>query len=370
MSEPAPLFPVNRLHLDELSDDIGIMQHAIGRRPDPAHGYCTDDVARALQVDLLHGTELGWPAVARPARRSLSFLEAAFDPRSGRFRNFRSVDGAWLDAVGSEDSHARAALALGQASVAAGEPGFRSTAATLLEQALPAMVRFHHLRPRAAAILACDVAAQAGSRAAAAMLPVLLAEVMRATEPRNPSDRDWLWPEPVLTYENGLVPRALITAGGRLEDAAAVRRGLDLLDWLVAAQMAPEGHFSAVGNDGWWPQGGQRARYDQQPMEATALLLAAESAYAVTRDRRHLATMEWTYAWFLGQNDGRCPVALPAEGAGQDGLTPTGANTNQGAESTLMWLVALERIRLKRRGSIRALGRSTRRGAAQVAAPA
>ena len=93
---------------------------------------------------------------------------------------------------------------------------------------------------------------------------------------------------------------------------------------------------------------GPRAQYDQQPMEATSLLLAAEAAFAVTGDQRHRTTMEWAYAWFLGANDGPTPVALPSLGAGQDGLTPSGVNTNQGAESTLMWLIALERIRFAR----------------------
>lgn len=370
MSDPAPLFPVSRVHFDELSAGIGIMQHAIGRRPDPEHGSCTDDVARALQVDLLHGVELGWTVVAGTAGRSLRFLEAAFQPRSGRFRNFRSIDGEWLDTIGSEDAHARAALALSQAAAGAGDPAFRAAAAALFERSLAATVQLDFLRPRAAALLACEVGAGTGSAGSIAELPRLLGEFMQATEPFDRSDRAWPWPEPVLTYENGLVPRALIAAGARLGDAAAIRRGLDLLAWLVGSQTAPEGHFSPIGNDGWWPRGGRRARYDQQPMEATALLLAAEAAYAVTREPRHLTTMDWAYAWFLGRNDGRCAVALPAEGAGQDGLTRTGANTNQGAESTLMWLIALERTRSMRRASIPALARSDRPGVRQVAAPA
>ena len=370
MPELAPIFPVNRVHLDELSDDIGIMQHAIGRRPDPAHGYCTDDVARALQVDLLHGAELGWPAVADRAERSVRFLEAAFNPALGRFRNFRSADGTWLDSVGSEDAHARAALALAETAHLAGDPGIRSRGFTLFERALPATIRLTYLRPRAAAILAGAAGATAGSVAADAALPKLLDVYLSTTTPDRPASSDWPWPEPVLTYENGLIARALIVAGGRLGDELATERGLVLLGWLVSVQTAPGGHFSPIGNDGWWPRGGSVARYDQQPMEATALLLAAQSAYEVTGDRRHTRTMEWAYAWFLGQNDGHCQIALPASGAGQDGLTPSGPNANQGAESTLMWLTALERIRAIRRGAVRVVGRSNRPSAVQVAARA
>ena len=114
MGELAPLYPVSREHFNTLSDETGIMQHAIGRRPDPAHGYCTDDVARGLLVDLVHLPELGWQAVDVSVRRSLRFLVDAFDPALGRFRNCRGSDGRWLDSTRSQDAHARAILALGE----------------------------------------------------------------------------------------------------------------------------------------------------------------------------------------------------------------------------------------------------------------
>ena len=353
MSTPdrLPLFPANRLHLDELNGDIGIMQHAIGPRPDPAHGYCTDDVARALIVDLLQADELGWAAVAPSAERSMAFLEAAFNPATGRFRNFRSSAGDWLDTVGSEDAHARAALALGEASIAAGDLRQRVSAAALFDRTLPASLRLIYLRPVAAATIGCALVARRDGDAATRALP-RLANLLWLAAGSTTGDRgSWPWPEPTLTYENGIVPRALIRAGAQLGDRAMVERGLLLLDWLVAVQTAPEGHFSPIGNRGWWPRGGDKARYDQQPMEATALLLAAEAALEVTGDVRHRTTMEWAYAWYLGRNDVGVPVALPDRGACQDGLTPAGPNTNQGAESTLMWLQALERIRSLRRSS-------------------
>jgi hypothetical protein len=157
-------------------------------------------------------------------------------------------------------------------------------------------------------------------------------------------------------------------AGDALGDAAMVERGLGLLDWLVAVQTAPQGHFSPIGNDGWWPHGGPKARYDQQPMEATALLLAAEAAFEVTGDVRHRSTMEWAYGWFLGRNDGGLSVAVPETGGGQDGLLPSGVNPNQGAESTLMWLTALERIRTVRETP--ATATNARHAGVREAAPA
>ena len=159
----------------------------------------------------------------------------------------------------------------------------------------------------------------------------------------------WPWPEPSLTYENALPVRALIVGGRRLGSQPMVEAGLDALDWLIAAQTAPDGHLSPIGN-GWWPADGDKSRFDQQPIEATALLLAAESAFEVTGHERYRAAMERAYAWFLGGNDLGLDVADPVHGAGFDGLTPGGVNTNQGAESTLMWLIALEHVRAIREG--------------------
>ena len=153
---------------------------------------------------------------------------------------------------------------------------------------------------------------------------------------------------PTLTYENGIVPRALLRAGDRLADRVDGRSRTPPPRLARRRPDRSEGHFSPIGNRGWWPRGGPRARYDQQPIEATALLLAAEAAFEVTGGPSHRATMEWAYGWFLGRNDARRRVALPETGACHDGLTPTGVNANQGAESTLMWLIALERIRAAR----------------------
>ncbi len=346
MPDPAPLFPVVRSHLEALSDDIGIMQHAVGARPDPRHGYCTDDVARALSVDVLHASELGWAAVAPSVTRAVRFIRAAGDPATGRFRNFRAADGTWLPGTGSEDAHARALRGLAHLAVATPDPGLRNEAVTLFEWALPAAVALSAWRPRAAALVACVVATEAGwpSDAAAAALRSL-AEALWATVAPIDVDSSWPWPEPVATYENGLLPEALLLAGACLDDVAMVDRGRQLLGWLIDAQTAPAGHLSPIGNDGWWRRGSPPARFDQQPIEATALLQAARAAFAVTGDTTYAVVMERCYGWFLGRNDGGADVAIPARGACHDGLTPTGPNANQGAESTLMWLTAVERIR-------------------------
>ena len=351
----APLHPISRRHLDVLTGELGIFQHAVGSQPDPAHGYCVDDVARALEVDLLHARSLGWHAVAESARRSLSFLEDAFDEPSGRFMNFRNVEGEWTDGLGSNDSFGRAMLALGETIAAAPDARIVDRATVLFGRTLVAAGRVTSPRAQAAVVLACAAVSRAAtingsSDERDATLRLTATDTMRrlATNVHarflDLARPGWPWLESTLTYENALLPRALIVAGQRTGADVMLRIGLQVLDWLIDIQTAPEGHLSPIGN-GWWPRGGTKSQFDQQPIEATSLLLAAEAAHRTTGDPKYLAAMERAYAWFLGANDVRRRVAHPARGACCDGLEARGVNKNEGAESTLMWLMASEHIR-------------------------
>jgi hypothetical protein len=343
-----PLYPVDRTHLEVLSDHVGVMQHAAGSTPDPDHGYCVDDVARALQVDLLHARQLGWPAIGPSAHRSLTFLSDAFDGARGRFRNFRREDGSWLGEPASEDCQGRALHALGDAIAADPDPAFVEAARALFESALPATHDISALRAISSIALGCEAAIRGGSSGAVDRTFGLMADrLWRAFQPGVASE--WPWPEQVVTYENGLLVRALIVAGRHHGEPLMIQAGVGTLEWLIAAQTSPDGHLSPVGN-GWWQRAGLRSRFDQQPIEATTLMLAAEAAYQVTGDVRWLAVMEVAYAWFLGDNDLGISVADPGRGGCHDGLMPGGVNLNQGAESTLMWLSALEHMRAIRTG--------------------
>jgi hypothetical protein len=340
-----PLYPISRVHLEAMSDQIGMWQFARVRTPRRDQGYCTDDVARALVVDVLHGRTLGWNAVAGSATRFLRFVSEAFDAGSGWFRNQRRADGSWLDEPHSEDAHARTLLAL--ASILAWQPTSEmvSAAGTLFFRALPAVQAMKHRRPLAAAVLACD-RAMAGHFVSAEPTFEYLASRLAAR--CRPLAAGWPWPEPVVTYENALIPRALIVAGSRLGDGRFVARACEMLDWLIDAETGAEGRYSPVGNDGWWPRGGARARFDQQPIEAGAMVTAAGTALRATGLERYRDAAEAAYGWFLGDNDQGLPVADPESGGCADGLGPDGVSMNQGAESTLMWQIALETIRVLR----------------------
>jgi len=327
------------------------MQHARGSEPDPAHGSCTDDVARALQVDLLHARRIGWPVVADSARRSMAFLTSAFDTATGRFMNFRAADGTWVRGSGSEDSHGRAIHALGDVVAEAPDVALAGGAASLFRRAVPAALRLSALRAQASTLLACDAFLRGADDAEIEAGFRILALDFGARFEASIAPA-WPWPERCLTYENALPARALIVAGQRLASAEMADRGLRILDWLIDAQTADDGRLTPIGN-GWWFRAGARSRFDQQPIEATALLLAAEVALEMTGDDRYRATMERAYAWFLGRNDVGVELADPVRGACRDGLGPRGANANEGAESTLMWLTALEHIRALREPGIR-----------------
>jgi hypothetical protein len=343
VSELAPLYPASRRHLDALTGELGIHQHAMGVRPDPRHGTCTDDIARALEVDLLHARELGWAAVAGRAGRNLDYLAAALDGTTGRFRNFRASDGTWLRAPGSDDCHGRGLLALGHVIAEAPDPDLVSSAAGLFARALPVALELTSLRASASVLLGCVLAERVRPNVVPGSQVRRAADLLRARFPSTLGST-WPWPEPILAYENALPARAMIVAGRALGSVRIRDTGLAVLDWLIDVQTAADGHLSPIGN-GWWRRDGHRSRFDQQPIEATALLLAAEAGLEATGARRYLIAMECSYAWFLGANDLRVDLADPRRGACCDGLTPDGVNTNKGAESTLMWLIAAEHIR-------------------------
>jgi hypothetical protein len=344
------LYPIRRTHLEAITGPLGIWQHAAGNRPDEAFGYCTDDVARALTLDLMHAVEIGWPAVEASAQRSLRFLGEALVEHSGRFRNFRTAHGAWIETDWSEDCHGRALRALGLAMSRSPDAGFAAQARDLFLRGLPATRQMQFVRGRASALLGC-VSAMEGrpSPQAHATLSDLGMGLKRAFI-ASAADDEWPWPDQILTYENGLLPEALIRAGAALGDDPLLRLGLSTLDWLERRQSAA-GRFFPIGNDGWWPRDGARAMFDQQPIEAASMAFAAAAAFDQTREERYQLSMERAYGWFLGHNSLALPIADPETGGCHDGLSPEGVNANQGAESTVVWQMTLETVRATRKAA-------------------
>jgi glycosyltransferase involved in cell wall biosynthesis len=328
-------------HLFLMTDDTGILQHAIYSVPHRKHGYTTDDNARALNAASLHWQMYQDDVIVPQIQRYLAFLVDAFDTDKKRFHNFMSYDRKWLDDVGSEDCHGRALWALGLATANAPNPSILSLAVRLFGEALPPTEQFTSLRAIAYTVIGIHAylvhfGGDASARRARGVLAQKLLDHFNGT-----ASDDWPWFEDTVVYANARLPHALILSGQWIPNEEMGDAGLRALDWLLKIQMADDGHLSIVGNRGWYPRGGQQAPFDQQPIEAMGLIEACAEAAVWTRSDYWLSEARRCLDWFLGRNDLNVPLYDFKTGGCCDGLQPDGPNKNQGAESTLAWLVSL-----------------------------
>jgi glycosyltransferase involved in cell wall biosynthesis len=334
-------------HLELMTDSTGVFQHAVHNVPDFHHGYCTDDNARALlfTAQLEH---LGEPlnGLARVQSAAAAFLHYAFAPESGRFRNFMSFERRWLEPQGSEDSHGRALWGLGAMVGRTRQTNLRTWAARLFEQALPALEGFTSPRAWAFAVLGLHEYLRVldGDLLADRWRLELSERLLAAFQ--NHASSAWPWLEPIVTYDNARLPQALILSGRWLQRQDMMEVGLRALTWLQDSQRAPQGHFRPIGSEGFWPQGGIAATHDQQPLEATACVAACLEAFHATGSEHWRQEAIRCFDWFLGRNDLQRPLYDASNGGCFDGLQPGGVNRNQGAESTLAFLMALADMKL------------------------
>ncbi len=329
-------------HLLRLTDDVGILQHAKFTVPDRRHGYSTDDNARALMVAVLTQEIITDDRLLNDlACRYLSFLDYAFDESTRRFRNFLSYERRWLDQSGTDDCNSRALWALGKVIQVSRNENLTCAALGLFKKALPSAAEQRSPRANAFAIIGIDSYLRKfpGDTEARRCLEKLSQRIFEQ-HIQNASD-DWPWLENILTYANGKIPQAMLVAGERLNDGRLIEAGLKALEWLVEIQTAPAGHFIPIGNMGWYERGKSRARFDQQPIEGLHMIEACKQAYAITHDKKWLDFAQTCLEWYLGRNDLNEPLYDYGSGGCRDGLGATGANLNQGAESTLAWLLSL-----------------------------
>lgn len=339
---------VNLDHLSRLSDATGMLQHAIFTVPNYNEGYTTDDNARALIVTvLLEELHVGGRArVLTLASRYLAFLWYAFNPTANRFRNFLSYDRHWTETIGSEDSHARALWGLGMVIGRSAQPGLRGMATRLFDMALPSMLEATSPRAWAFTLLGLHEYLKrfSGDRVAQQAREALAERLMQLYQ--RHSSPDWRWFEDILAYDNATLPHALLLSGHGMSRPDMLTAGLTALEWLTAIQRSDEGHFVPIGSQGFYPRGGERARFDQQPVEAQAAVWACLQAHRLTGDRSWYNEAQRAFEWFLGRNDLGLPLYDPTTGGCRDGLHPDRVNQNQGAESTLAFLLALLQMRL------------------------
>jgi glycosyltransferase involved in cell wall biosynthesis len=340
-----PLPTLNPGHLLTMTDDTGILQHAIFSVPNTLEGYTTDDNARALIVSILleeNEAGVGRSEYLNLSRRYLSFLWLAFHADTGRFRNFLNYDRRWLEDIGSDDSHGRALWSLGKVLGVSRNAGLRGAAGRLFEAAVPATLAF--TSPRAWAY--CILGMQAyldwfpGDRAIQGARNILANRLLHIYD-RSHSET-WKWFEKSLSYSNARLPQALILAGWRSDNQRMIEAGMDSLKWLVGEQYRDDKDiFVPIGSSGFFIEGSDKARFDQQPVEACATVSACLEVYKLTEEGQWLEEARRVFGWFLGKNDLQVPLYDTVTGGCKDGLHPDRVNENQGAESTLSFLMAL-----------------------------
>jgi glycosyltransferase involved in cell wall biosynthesis len=341
-----PSAPAMRLgHFLSMCDDTGLLQHAIHSVPDRSHGYCVDDNARALLVacalNSVGEERLPEPLTARLA----AFVQHAWNPDKGRFRNFMSFDRRWLEDIGSEDSHGRSVWALGECARGDADPSRRRWAAALLAQALPAVEQFSSPRAWAFTLLGLSaycVAAAADSRARE--LQHLLADRLMSML-SSVETKDWVWFEEGLSYDNARLPQALIETGMSTGMSSYVAAGLRSMRWLMRLQTSRADSFRPVGSESFRDKRLPPRAFDQQPLEATATISACLAAWRADGNPRWKADALRAFGWFLGHNDLQTALIDVETGSCCDGLHPDRANENRGGEAVVSYLISLAEIR-------------------------
>jgi glycosyltransferase involved in cell wall biosynthesis len=333
-------------HLKRMSDSTGMLQHARFTLPNYAEGYCIDDNARALMLTVqLEKRGVGGEEIAALGTRYASFVDYAYNAELGKFRNFMGYDRRWLEEAGSEDSQARALWALGTCVGHTQRRELRAWAAELFMRALPGITDSSSPRAWAFALLGIReyLKRLKGDRIAANIQVDLLRRLVRLYD--DVKSPGWNWFEDVVSYDNARLAQAVIGAAGKSPELHRERQvGLESLRWLLQAQRAERGHFRPIGSNGFYRRGEERARFDQQPLEAHATVSACAEAYQVTGDRFWVDEARRAFGWFLGQNDLDTSVYNPESGGCRDGLHIDRVNLNEGAESTLAFLGALVEI--------------------------
>jgi glycosyltransferase involved in cell wall biosynthesis len=348
-----PEHGVARLHVrpsvklapvERMTDGTGMLQHSVCGIADRDHGYCIDDNARALMLmaiadDLNVDQRLSFAAVYA------SFVQHAWNAKAGLFRNFMAFDRNWLEEVGSEDSNGRTLWSLGVAARHLPSAAMRNWALKQFDLCLTPLDRLTAPRARAFLMLgAAEVLAVSPDHKEARRVLHRDAELLTALLARSRRP-DWTWFEIMLSYDNTRLPEALIRAGLVLDNPEFVEHGLETLEWIAGQTRGHGGDFRPVGTDSFGVSHAPPALFDQQPLEAWAMIDACIAAYEASGSDNWFHYAKSAHGWFLGENVLGRPLIDPVSGECHDGLTPVGVNLNHGAESILSWQMAHRRFK-------------------------
>ena len=325
-------------HLHALTDETGLIQHAKFILPNRNHGYCTDDNARAVVAMVKYYAQYPSPDVLTLFSTYLSFICHA-QREDGTFRNFMGYDRKWIDPEPAHDGLGRALWAFGSAIAAGPLPEMIPIIKDFFDKSTPHILK---LSPRGKAYSIFGMRHYLSQFPGASDIKRhmhLVAEHLVHLYEQN-ADDDWQWFEDIICYDNAVLPHALFGAYLTLGDEAYLNIATKTCDFLLDKTFEQD-HFSFVGCNGWYPQKGTKARFDQQPLEAVSTVMMCRIAYEATDNPNYLKLQKKAFDWFLGENDISLPLYDFRTKGCCDGLTKTSVNLNQGAESLLSFQLAL-----------------------------
>lgn len=324
--------------MTSITDETGIFQHAKFSTPNRNEGYTADDNARALIVCTKHNKLNKKPKIAKLANTYLSFLHH-MQMKNGKLHNFLGYDRQFLDKQGSDDSLGRAIWAFGHVINSNLEQEKKLLAKELFDKALPHALNSTSPRTKAFTILGLSQyqSAHPKNNTLTQKIKELVEQLLKLYNQK--ASTNWSWFEACLTYCNARLPQALFEAYKHTKDKTTLQVAKNSFNFTLKTQMN-NGIFTPIGNNGWYKKGGIKAIYDQQPVEASCMTKTALTAFQITQNTRFKTTAQTIFQWYHGKNTQALKVYDPNTGSCYDGITPQGLNLNQGAESTITYLLA------------------------------
>ena len=329
---------LNLGHIINLTDDTGIIQHAIFNIPNRKEGYCIDDNSRALLLAVMACKVKKNETLVQLLQVYLSFIHYMQTP-DGEFKNFMGYTKICLEERGSEDSFGRTIMALGFLVNEGPTKYLVKTGADIFSRAYPHIENLTSIRGIANSIIGvCQyIKYNYPDDIKSDLVSGLANKMIRRYRDHN--ENGWHWFEPVLTYDNAILPLALFNAYEITSDETYLTVAIESLQFLES-KVFNDGILSPVGNMGWCHKGEEPAIFDQQGIDAMAMVLCYQQAYRVTRNDKYVRRMYQSYQWFLGKNVLGLPLYDAETGGCADGLHSTGINDNMGAESTLAYWIS------------------------------
>jgi glycosyltransferase involved in cell wall biosynthesis len=336
--DPLILPPFSLNHIKRLTDDTGIIQHAKFGIPNLKEGYCLDDNARALLMVLMTYRQKKDQLALNLAPIYLSYIHY-MQNKDGTFRNFLSFSRNFLDEVGSEDSFGRTIWALGYLLCFPPNDAYYQTGKLIFFNAAPNFEKLQSIRSIAYSMLGISYYLKSNPTDESMKERLSgLADILIRHYQEN-SSSDWKWFESLLAYDNGILPLALLHAAEILKNDKVSEVAMETMDFLTE-NMFKDGYLSIIGNEKWYKKEGERSMFGQQPVDALAMVLMYNQAFQLTKDREYLTILFSCFMWFLGENDLRMNLFDFETKGCCDGIESSGVNRNQGAESSLAYLIS------------------------------